>query len=487
MMRFVLLSILLTAPLLANDLYESPLAKRYASKEMSQIFSEQNKFSTWRKLWLVLAEAEQELGLAITDEQLDEMRAHLDDINYARAEALEKDLQHDVMAHVMAWGEQCPKASTIIHLGSTSMYPCDNTELIQMRQAMDLIKPKLLQVIKQLAALAKQYKDVPCLAQTHFQAAQPTTVGKRICLWLDNFVRDFEELGRRQNELSFLGNKGATGTQASFLTLFEGDHEKVRKLESLIGEKMGFSKLFLVTGQTYPRKQDLTIMQMLTQLAVSAHKFALDLRVLAHDQEMEEPFGKAQIGSSAMPYKRNPMNSERICALARYVRYLENNASDTASCQILERTLDDSANRRIIIPEGFLATDGILNTLIKITKDPVVYSKTCEKHIQRELPFMATENILMYLVAKKGKNRQTMHEKIRVLAQQAGNRVKMEAEDNNLLELILNEPEFELTREELDSIVNIKNFTGRAPEQVEEYLSEVVNTIENSGLVCEPR
>ncbi len=457
--------------------YESPLAKRYASKEMSNVFSEQTKFSTWRQLWLALAEAEQELGLDITDEQLEEMRAHLDDINYETAEAYEKELHHDVMAHIKAWGEQCPKAAKIIHLGATSMYPCDNTELIQMRKGMELMRPKLHAVIGQLADLAEQYKDTPCLAQTHFQAAQPTTVGKRITLWLENFVMDYNELNRRIDELAFLGSKGATGTQASFLSLFKGDHDKVIQLEKRIAEKMGFSKMFPVTGQTYPRKQDLSIMQMMTQMSVSAHKLALDMRVLAHDKEMEEPFAKSQIGSSAMAYKRNPMYSERICALSRFVRNLENNAGETASWQMLERTLDDSANRRIIVPEGFLAMDGILSILMKITKDPVVYEKTCEKHIQEELPFMATENILMYLVEKKGKSRQEMHEKIRVLSQQAAQRVKMEAKENNLLTLILEDPEIGLTKEELDSIMDVKEFIGRAPQQVEEYLRDVVRPL----------
>ncbi len=460
--------------------FDSPLVTRYASKEMSSIFSEQTKFSTWRKLWIALAESQQELGLAITDEQLDEMRHHVEDVNFERAEEFEKDLQHDVMSHIKAWGEQCPKAKGIIHLGATSCYVTDNTDLIQMRQAIDLLLPKLLTVISQLADLAEKYKDTPCLAQTHLQAAQPTTVGKRICLWLENFVMDYEELKQRKESICFLGSKGTTGTQASFLELFNGDHGKVQQLENSIAAKLGFTRLFPVTGQTYPRKQDLSIMQTLTQISVSAHKLAADMRVLAHDKEMEEPFGKSQIGSSAMAYKRNPMLSERVCAISRFVQNLDRNASETASWQFLERTLDDSANRRLVVPDGFLGVDSLLGILAKITKEPVVYAKTCEKHLQEELPFMATENILMHLV-KEGKNRQEMHEKIRVHSQQAGERVKMEAKDNNLLELLENDKEIGLTKAELGSLVDVKHFIGRAPQQVEEYLRDVVRPLLQTG------
>lgn len=454
-----------------NDSYISPLSTRYASKEMQALFSADMKFSTWRKLWVALAEAERELGLAISEEQIEEMRAHIYDIDYALAAEYESRVRHDVMAHVLTFGEICPKAKPIIHLGATSCYVGDNTDLIIMHKALKLIAAKLAAVIKNLSKFALQYKDLPCLAFTHFQPAQPTTVGKRACLWMNDLLLDLEDIEFTLANARLLGSKGTTGTQASFLELFDGDYEKVKKLDVLIAEKMGFSGCFPVSGQTYSRKVDSRYLNLLSGVAQSAAKFATDLRLLQHLKEMEEPFEKNQIGSSAMAYKRNPMRSERICSLSRYVCVDALNPAMTASTQWMERTLDDSANKRISVAEAFLATDAILNLYINITSGLVVYPKMIEKHLMAELPFMATENILMDAV-KRGGDRQELHEKIRQHSQAAAAKVKQEGEDCDLLERIAADPAFGVTIEELREMLCPSNFVGCAPLQTERFLQE---------------
>ena len=449
--------------------YQTPLKDRYAGEEILKLFSPQFKYSCWRRLWVALAEAQKELGLPITKEQITELKQHIDDIDFDLAANYEKELNHDVMAHIRAYADLCPKAGSIIHLGATSCYVTDNTDTIQMYEGLEILLKKLAIVIRQLADFAKRHSALPCLGFTHFQPAQLTTVGKRACLWLQDFVMDQQEITYRKMNLKFLGVKGTTGTQASFLSLFQGDHEKVKRLDRLVAEKLGFTNLFLVTGQTYTRKQDTQISQTLAGLACSAHKFATDLRLLAGLKEMEEPFTKNQVGSSAMPYKRNPVLAERICSLSRLVIAFAQNPEYTHATQWLERSLDDSANRRISLSETFLATDAILNLLIKVTKGLVIYPHVIKKHIDDELPFMAMENILMECV-KKGGNRQELHEKIRVHSQAAGEKVKEEGADNDLLKRIQSDPQFNLTKKELENILNISDFVGRAPEQVLEFL-----------------
>ncbi len=453
--------------------FDSPFSNRYGSKEMRELFSRQTKHSTWRKIWVALAESEQELGLPISNAQIEEMKAHIYTIDFALADKIEKDLKHDVMAHVKTYGVDCPLARPIIHLGATSCLITDNAEVIVMQDALTIIERKLLTLLKTLAKQADSYKDLPCLSYTHFQAAQPTTVGKRYALWLQDFWLDWQDLQYRQDTLRFLGVKGATGTQASFLELFDGNHEEVKALELLVAAKLGFSNIFAVSGQTYTRKQDIQVLSILSDIAVSAHKMATDLRLLAHMKEIEEPFSDKQIGSSAMPYKRNPMENERVCSLARYVMALAENPKYTAAIQWLERTLDDSANRRLAIPEAFLAIDSILDSLIKIAGNSVVYPKIIEKNLQAELPFMATENILMACV-KKGADRQAIHERLRQLSQLAGDQIKLEGKDNPLLEMIANDPAIPLSEDELFEIISDNCFIGRAPQQVTEFLDEVV-------------
>ena len=418
-----------------KDTYESPLSSRYADKEMKFLFSPDKKFRTWRRLWIALAEAEMELGLPITQEQIDEMKKYQDDINYEVAEAREKEVRHDVMSHVYAFGVQCPKAKPIIHLGATSCYVGDNTDIIVMTDALRLVQKKLVSVIRVLSRFAMEYKSLPTLAFTHFQPAQPTTVGKRAALWIQELLMDLEDVEYQLSKAKLLGSKGTTGTQASFLELFDGDHEKVKELDKKIAEKMGYSSCFAVSGQTYSRKLDSQILSVLCGIAQSAAKFSNDIRLLQHLKEVEEPFEKNQIGSSAMAYKRNPMRSERIASLARYVIADSLNPYMTSATQWFERTLDDSANKRISVPEAFLAVDGILNLYANVADGLVVYPKVIEQHLRRELPFMATENIMMDAV-KNGGNRQELHEKIRTLSMQAGKTVKEEGKDNNLLELI---------------------------------------------------
>ncbi len=459
-----------------NDIYQSPLNSRYASREMQYLFSNEKKFRTWRRLWVALAESEMELGLPITQEQVDELKAHVDDINYDVAIAREKEVRHDVMSHVYAYGVQCPKAKGIIHLGATSCYVGDNTDIIIMHEALRLIKKKLVNVMAHLADFAMKYKDMPTLGFTHFQAAQLTTVGKRASLWLMDLVMDYELLEDQLSKAMLLGNKGTTGTQASFLELFDGDHEKVKLLEKKIAEKMGYSKVFPVSGQTYARKLDTHILNVLSSIAQSAYKFSNDMRLLQHLKEVEEPFEKSQIGSSAMAYKRNPMRSERISSLARYVLCDSLNPAITASTQWFERTLDDSANKRISVAEAFLATDAILGIYINILDGIVVYPKVIEKHIYAELPFMATENILMRAV-KKGGDRQELHEKIREYSMQAGANVKQLGLENNLIDLIAEDDSFMLDIDELKSIMKPESYIGRAPQQTEEFINEVVQPI----------
>ncbi len=460
----------------AHHLHQSPLATRYASQAMSSLFSAQTKHSTWRRLWIALAEAEQELGLPITPAQIAELKAHIDDIDFVAVDEYEKQLHHDVMAHIHAYADQCPEARPIIHLGATSCFVTDNTELIQMRNGIEILKPKLALVIKQLAHFAKQYRATPCLGYTHLQPAQLTTVGKRTCLWIQDFVMDLNELNYRLENLRFLGAKGTTGTQASFLALFDQDHDKVEKLDQLIAKKMDFTNLLTISGQTYTRKQDIQVLSTLSSLAAGAHKFATDLRLLAHLNEVEEPFGKKQVGSSAMPYKRNPILSERVCSLARFIISLLDNPLYTAATQWLERTLDDSANRRLSISEAFLATDALLNLLITITSDLTVYPNRIQKHIEVELPFMATENILMAAV-KKGGDRQDLHEKIRTHSHAAAEKVKVNGDENDLLQRISQDSSFHLNNEELTQIVNMAHFIGRAPQQVDTFLKEEVDPI----------
>lgn len=456
--------------------YTSPLTGRYASKEMQYIFSQDNKFRTWRKLWIALAETEHELGLNITKEQIDELKAHQDEINYEVAEAREKEVRHDVMSHVYAYGVQCPNAKGIIHLGATSCYVGDNTDIIIMREGLELVHKKLVNVINELSKFAMKYKDMPTLAYTHFQPAQPTTVGKRATLWLNELVLDLEDLEYVLDSLKLLGSKGTTGTQASFLELFDGDHAKCRQLDQMIAEKMGFTSCYPVSGQTYSRKVDFRVLSVLAGIAQSAHKFTNDIRMLQHMKEVEEPFEKHQIGSSAMAYKRNPMRSERIASLADYVISDLMNPMLVSSTQWFERTLDDSANKRLSVPEGFLAIDGILDLYLNVVDGLVVYPKVIRKHLMAELPFMATENIMMDAV-KAGGDRQELHEKIRQLSMQAGKTVKEEGKDNNLLELIAADPSFHLSLEDLEASMQPERYVGRAPKQTEEFITEVINPI----------
>ena len=459
-----------------NDKYQSPLSERYASREMQYIFSPQKKFTTWRSLWIALAETEKELGLPITDEQIEELKAHRDDINFEAAKEREKQVRHDVMSHVYAYGLQCPKAKGIIHLGATSCYVGDNTDIILMTEALKLVRKKLINVIDELAKFAKQYKSLPTLAFTHFQPAQPTTVGKRAALWLMELTLDLEDLDHVIGSMKLLGSKGTTGTQASFLELFDGDHEKCRRADERIAEKMGFTGCYPVSGQTYSRKIDSRVLGVLAGIAQSAHKFSNDVRLLQHLKEVEEPFEKSQIGSSAMAYKRNPMRSERIASLANYVMSDMMNPMLVASTQWFERTLDDSANKRLSIPEGFLAVDGILDLYLNVVDGLVVYPKVSEKHLMAELPFMATENIMMDAV-KAGGDRQELHERIRELSMEAGRHVKAEGKENDLLELIAADPGFNLTLEELKKAMDPSRYVGRAPEQVDEFLEEVIRPI----------
>ncbi len=454
-----------------RDQFESPLIKRYASKEMSFIFSPQCKFQTWRKLWIALAESEQELGLDITDAQVAELKKFETDINFDVAEEEEKKRRHDVMSHVHAYGVQCPTAKPIIHLGATSAYVGDNTDLVQMKQALILVRQKLSVVIENMSTFAMKYKDLPQLGATHFQAAQLTTVGKRTCLWVQDLVIDFEELDFLINQLPFRGVKGTTGTQASFMKLFNDDGVKVKSLDAKVTEKMGFEKCLTITGQTYTRKWDARANAVLSSIAQSLSKFSTDVRLMQGVKELEEPFEKDQIGSSAMAYKRNPMRSERIGSLARFVMAQVQATTFTQATQWFERTLDDSANKRLAIPEAFLAIDAMLIISENVTSNMVVYPKILDKRIQAELPFMATENIIMAQV-QKGGDRQELHEDIRVLSMEAGANVKVEGGENDLLERILNSPKFDLTQADLDEILDTKKFVGRAPEQVEEFVSE---------------
>ena len=461
---------------MSTDRYQSPLSERYASKEMQYIFSPDMKFRTWRKLWIALAETEKELGLDITDEQIAELKAHQDDINYEVAKEREKIVRHDVMSHVYAYGVQCPKAKGIIHLGATSCYVGDNTDIIVMTEALKIVKKKLVNVIAQLGAFAEKYKELPTLAFTHFQPAQPTTVGKRATLWAQEFVMDLEDLEYVLSGMKLLGSKGTTGTQASFLELFDGDQETIDKIDPMIAEKMGFTSCVAVSGQTYSRKTDTRVLNVLAGIAASAHKMSNDIRLLQHLKEVEEPFEKTQIGSSAMAYKRNPMRSERIASLSRYVLCDALNPAITSSCQWFERTLDDSANKRLSIPEGFLAIDGILDLCLNVTDGLKVYPKVIEKHLMAELPFMATENIMMDAV-KAGGDRQELHERIRELSMEAGRNVKEEGRDNNLLELIAADPAFNLTLDELKQSMHPSRYIGRSKEQVERFLQTVVNPV----------
>ena len=459
-----------------KDVYENPLCARYASREMQHIFSPDFKFSTWRRLWVALAESEQELGLPITDEQLDEMRAHIDDIDYEKAADYEKRLRHDVMAHIRTYGDACPKAKGIIHLGATSCYVGDNTDIIQMRAALLRVRKLLVNAIGALADFAGANKDVPTLAYTHFQAAQPTTVGKRACLWMQDFLMDLERLEFELDHLKLLGCKGTTGTGASFLELFGGDGQKVLALEEKIAAKMGFAASMPVSGQTYSRKIDAYVLNVLGDIAQSMYKMAQDLRLLAHMKEFDEPFEAEQVGSSAMAYKRNPMRCERICSLSRFVTNTVRNTADTASAQWLERTLDDSANRRIALPEAFLATDGALTLCVNVIRGGRVYPKVMEKHLNEEMPFMATENILMHAVTEGG-DRQELHEAIRRHSQAAAVKVKLEGGENDLLERLLADPAFHLTREALQGVLDVRKFVGLAPEQTEAFLRDYIRPV----------
>ena len=462
-----------------NDRYQTPLAERYASKEMQYIFSPDMKFKTWRRLWIALAETEHELGLPITQEQIDELKAHKDDINYEDAKRREKEVRHDVMSHVYAYGLQCPKAKGIIHLGATSCYVGDNTDIIIMTEGLKLVRKKLVNVIDELSKFADKYKAQPTLAFTHFQPAQPTTVGKRATLWLNELVMDLEDLDYVLSTMKLLGCKGTTGTQASFLELFNGDQDKIRQIDGKIAEKMGFDACVPVSGQTYSRKVDTRVLNVLAGIAASAHKFSNDIRLLQHLKEVEEPFEKSQIGSSAMAYKRNPMRSERMASLADFVISDALNPAIVSSTQWFERTLDDSANKRISVAEAFLGVDAILNIMLNVT-DPdnglVVYDKIIRRRAMAELPFMATENIMMDAV-EKGGNRQELHERIREYSMVAGARVKKEGLDNNLCELILNDPMFMITKEEMDKIMKPENFIGRCPQQVDEFIENCVKPV----------
>ena len=467
---------------MSTDRYVSPLSERYASREMQYIFSPDMKFRTWRRLWIALAETEKELGLSrggkpvITDEQIEELKSHAEDINYEVAKAREKEVRHDVMSHVYAYGQQCPKAAGIIHLGATSCYVGDNTDIIVMREGLKLLKKKLVNVIAELADFAEKYKAQPTLAFTHFQPAQPTTVGKRAALWMQEFYLDLEDLDHVLGNLKLLGSKGTTGTQASFLELFDGDQETIDKIDPMIAEKMGFQECFPVSGQTYSRKVDTRVANVLAGIAASAHKMSNDIRLLQHLKEVEEPFEKSQIGSSAMAYKRNPMRSERIASLSRYVMIDALNPAITSATQWFERTLDDSANKRLSIPEGFLAVDGILDLCLNVVDGLVVYPKVIEKRLMSELPFMATENIMMDAV-KMGGNRQELHERIRELSMEAGRNVKVEGKENNLLELIAADPVFHMNLEELRKTMDPAKYVGRSKEQVDAFLRDVIRPV----------
>ena len=464
---------------MSTDRYVSPLSERYASKEMQYIFSPDMKFRTWRRLWIALAETEKELGLNITQEQIDELKAHAEDINYDVAKERERQVRHDVMSHVYAYGVQCPKAKGIIHLGATSCYVGDNTDIIVMTEALKLVKKKLVNVIAELSAFADKYKDQPTLAFTHFQPAQPTTVGKRATLWTQEFLLDLEDLEYVLGTMKLLGSKGTTGTQASFLELFDGDQETIDKIDPMIAEKMGFKECYPVSGQTYSRKVDTRVANILAGIAASAHKMSNDIRLLQHLKEVEEPFEKSQIGSSAMAYKRNPMRSERIASLSRYVMVDALNPAITSATQWFERTLDDSANKRLSVPEGFLAIDGILDLCLNVVDGLVVYPKVIEKRLMSELPFMATENIMMDAV-KAGGDRQELHERIRELSMEAGRNVKEKGLDNNLLELIAADPAFNLSLEDLQRSMDPKKYIGRAKEQTERFVNTVVQPILDS-------
>ncbi len=459
---------------MSTDRYVSPLSERYASKEMQYIFSPDMKFRTWRRLWIALAETEKELGLDITQEQIDELKAHAEDINYDVARERERLVRHDVMSHVYAYGVQCPKAKGIIHLGATSCYVGDNTDIIVMTEALKLVQRKLVNVIAELSKFAKEYKDLPTLAFTHFQPAQPTTVGKRATLWMQEFMLDLEDLEYVISTMKLLGSKGTTGTQASFLELFDGDQETIDKIDPMIAEKMGFKECYPVSGQTYSRKVDTRVLNVLAGIAASAHKFSNDIRLLQHLKEVEEPFEKNQIGSSAMAYKRNPMRSERIASLSRYVMVDALNPAITSATQWFERTLDDSANKRLSVPEGFLAVDGILDLCLNVVDGLVVYPKVIEKHLRAELPFMATENIMMDAV-KAGGDRQELHERIRELSMEAARNVKAEGKENNLLELIAGDPAFNLSLEDLQKSMEPSRYTGRASVQVDAFLKNVID------------
>ena len=467
---------------MSTDRYQSPLSERYASKEMQYIFSPDMKFRTWRKLWIALAETEKELGLSqdgkpvITEEQIAELKANAENINYDVARAREKEVRHDVMSHVYAYGQQCPKAAGIIHLGATSCYVGDNTDIIVMTEALKLVKKKLVNVIAELSEFAEKYKAQPTLAFTHFQPAQPTTVGKRATLWLQEFYLDLEDLDYVLGNMKLLGSKGTTGTQASFLELFNGDQETIDKIDPMIAQKMGFKECFPVSGQTYSRKVDTRVANVLAGIAASAHKMSNDIRLLQHLKEVEEPFEKSQIGSSAMAYKRNPMRSERIASLSRYVMIDALNPAITSATQWFERTLDDSANKRLSIPEGFLAVDGILDLCLNVVDGLVVYPKVIEKRLMSELPFMATENIMMDAV-KMGGNRQELHERIRELSMEAGRNVKVEGKENNLLELIAADPAFNMTLEDLQKTMEPSRYVGRSKEQVEAFLENVIRPV----------
>ena len=461
---------------MSNDRYTSPLSERYASREMQYIFSPDKKFRTWRKLWIALAETEKELGLDITEEQIEELKAHADDINYDVAKEREKVVRHDVMSHVYAYGKQCPNAKGIIHLGATSCYVGDNTDIILMSEALEIVRKKLINVIAELAKFADAHKNLPTLAFTHFQPAQPTTVGKRATLWMQEFMMDLEDLEYVKGSLKLLGSKGTTGTQASFLELFDGDQETIDKIDPMIAKKMGFETCYPVSGQTYSRKVDTRVVNVLAGIAASAHKMSNDIRLLQHLKEIEEPFEKTQIGSSAMAYKRNPMRSERIASLSRYVMVDAMNPAITSATQWFERTLDDSANKRLSVPEGFLAIDGILDLCLNVVDGLVVYPKVIEKRLMSELPFMATENIMMDAV-KAGGDRQELHERIRELSMEAGRNVKEKGLDNNLLELIAADPAFNLSLEELQKTMDSAKYVGRAPVQVDAYLKNVVNPV----------
>ena len=469
---------------MGTDRYQSPLSERYASKEMQYIFSPDMKFRTWRKLWIALAETEKELGLDITEEQIAELKAHAEDINYDVAREREKQVRHDVMSHVYAYGVQCPKAKGIIHLGATSCYVGDNTDIIVMTEALRLVKKKLVNVIAELADFAEKYKAQPTLAFTHFQPAQPTTVGKRATLWMQEFYLDLEDLNYVLSNMKLLGSKGTTGTQASFLELFDGNQEIIDRIDPMIAEKMGFKECYPVSGQTYSRKVDTRVANVLAGIAASAHKMSNDIRLLQHLKEVEEPFEKGQIGSSAMAYKRNPMRSERIASLSRYVMIDALNPAITSATQWFERTLDDSANKRLSIPEGFLAVDGILDLCLNVVDGLVVYPKVIERRLMSELPFMATENIMMDAV-KAGGDRQELHEKIRTLSMEAGRNVKVEGKENNLLELIAADPAFNMTLEELQKTMEPSRYIGRSKEQVDAFLTKVIAPIleENKELL----